>query len=230
MVAKKGKGEGKTRFSVQCPQGFAGCTIKSVRFNLFFDGPGGLVKLFEGHKAVDYKFACRTAPGPSTPAGSRRTERKEAEHHVGAAGPLRLGQRPDEEALGRLERLGQAHGRRVDQPAPDAEQRPVRVQRRVLREGDERRRDGRLQEQALLRRERARDQRAVRARRERSEEPRDAAVPRFRRPRPEARPRRGGQRRRDERGGQRLLDPLPPRGALRQQARPRARRRRAPKK
>ncbi len=65
MVAKKGKGEGKTRFSVQCAQGFAGCTIKSVRFNLFFDGPGGLVKLFEGHKPVEYKFACRTAPGPN---------------------------------------------------------------------------------------------------------------------------------------------------------------------
>jgi hypothetical protein len=64
MVTKKGKGEGKTRFSVQCPQGFAGCTIKSVRFNLFFDGPGGLVKLFEGHKAVDYTFKCATVGVP----------------------------------------------------------------------------------------------------------------------------------------------------------------------
>ena len=55
----KGQGERKTRFSVQCPQGFAGCTIKSVRFNLFFDGPP-LVKLFEGHQPVDYTFKCGT--------------------------------------------------------------------------------------------------------------------------------------------------------------------------
>lgn len=67
MVARKGKGEGKTRFSVVCAQGFAGCTIKNVRFNLFFDGPGGLVKLFEGHKAVDYTFKC--APGGVPPGG-----------------------------------------------------------------------------------------------------------------------------------------------------------------
>ncbi len=63
LVTKKGKGAGKTRFSVQCPAGFAGCTIKSVRFDLFFDGPP-LVKLFEGHRAVDYKFACRTLGVP----------------------------------------------------------------------------------------------------------------------------------------------------------------------
>jgi hypothetical protein len=58
MVPAKGQGEGKTRFSVQCAEGFAGCTIKSVRFDLFFDGPP-LVKLFEGHQAVEYKFVCR---------------------------------------------------------------------------------------------------------------------------------------------------------------------------
>ncbi len=73
MVAKKGKGEGKTRFSVQCPQGFAGCTIKSVRFNLFFDGPGGLMKLFEGHKAVDYTFKCATV---GVPPGGGPSDRK----------------------------------------------------------------------------------------------------------------------------------------------------------
>ena len=68
-ITKKGKGEGKTRFSVQCPAGFAGCTIKSVRFDLFFDGPP-LVKLFEGHHAVDYKFVCRTLGPP--PGGDRK--------------------------------------------------------------------------------------------------------------------------------------------------------------
>jgi hypothetical protein len=65
MVTKKGKGEGKTRFSVQCPAGFPGCTIKNVRFNLFFDGPP-LVKLFEGHQAVDYTFKCATVGVPPT--------------------------------------------------------------------------------------------------------------------------------------------------------------------
>jgi hypothetical protein len=64
-VTKKGQGEGKTRFSVQCPAGFAGCTIKNVRFNLFFDGPP-LVKLFEGHEAVDYTFKCATVGVPPT--------------------------------------------------------------------------------------------------------------------------------------------------------------------
>jgi hypothetical protein len=64
MVTKKGAGEGKTRISVACPQGFAGCTIKTIRFDLFFDGPSGLVKLFEDHKAVDYAFTCRTIGTP----------------------------------------------------------------------------------------------------------------------------------------------------------------------
>jgi hypothetical protein len=65
MVTKKGRGEGKTRISVQCPQGFEGCTIKTIRFDLFFDGPP-LVKLFEGHQAVDYTFKCRPAGVPPT--------------------------------------------------------------------------------------------------------------------------------------------------------------------
>lgn len=69
MVAKKGRGEGKTRISVQCPQGFEGCTIKSIRFDLFFDGPP-LVKLFEGHQAVDYTFKCRPAGVP--PNGDKK--------------------------------------------------------------------------------------------------------------------------------------------------------------
>lgn len=69
MVAKKGRGEGKTRISVQCPQGFAGCTIKNIRFDLFFDGPP-LVKLFEGHQAVDDTFTCRPAGGP--PNGDKK--------------------------------------------------------------------------------------------------------------------------------------------------------------
>jgi hypothetical protein len=62
MVTKKGQGEGKTRISVQCPQGFAGCTIKTIRFDLFHDqpAPAPLLKLFEGHKPVDYTFTCRT--------------------------------------------------------------------------------------------------------------------------------------------------------------------------
>lgn len=63
-VPKKGQGEGKTRISVQCPPGFAGCPIKSIRFNLFFDGPP-LVKLFEGHRPVEYKFTCRTGENPT---------------------------------------------------------------------------------------------------------------------------------------------------------------------
>ncbi len=64
MVMKKGAGEGKTRISVACPQGFPGCTIKTIRFDLFFDGPSGLVRLFEDHKAVDYAFTCRTIGTP----------------------------------------------------------------------------------------------------------------------------------------------------------------------
>ena len=62
MVTKKGQGEGKTRFSVQCPEGFAGCTIKTVRYDLFHDAPppAGLTRLFEGHQPVDYTFKCRT--------------------------------------------------------------------------------------------------------------------------------------------------------------------------
>jgi len=58
MVTAKGEGKGTTRFSVACPQGFAGCTITTVRFDLFFDGPP-LVKLFEGHQAVKYTFVCK---------------------------------------------------------------------------------------------------------------------------------------------------------------------------
>jgi hypothetical protein len=69
MVTKKGQGEGKTRFSVQCPPGFAGCTIKTVRYDLFHDAPppAGLTKLFEGHQAVDYTFRCGDNPtgGPN---------------------------------------------------------------------------------------------------------------------------------------------------------------------
>jgi hypothetical protein len=62
MVMQKGRGEGKTRISVQCPEGFAGCTIKTIRFDLFHDqpAPAPLLKLFEGHQAVDYTFKCRT--------------------------------------------------------------------------------------------------------------------------------------------------------------------------
>ncbi|HEY3351222.1 MAG TPA: hypothetical protein VGM13_15715 [Thermoanaerobaculia bacterium] len=60
-VTKKGQGEGKTRISVQCPPGFAGCTIKTIRFDLFHDqpAPAPLLKLFEGHQPVDYAFTCR---------------------------------------------------------------------------------------------------------------------------------------------------------------------------
>lgn len=69
MITKKGKGEGKTRFSVMCTPGFPGCTIKNVRFNLFFDGPP-LVSLFEGHKAVDYTFKCPTVG--TNPGGDKK--------------------------------------------------------------------------------------------------------------------------------------------------------------
>ena len=69
VSVSKGQGQGKTRFSVQCAAGFAGCTIKSVRFNLFFDGPP-LVKLFEGHQPVDYTFKCRPAGVP--PDGEKK--------------------------------------------------------------------------------------------------------------------------------------------------------------
>lgn len=63
----KGQGQGRTRFSVVCKQGFAGCTIKTVRFNLFHDqpAPAPLLNLFEGHQPVEYKFVCRTVPGPN---------------------------------------------------------------------------------------------------------------------------------------------------------------------
>ncbi len=64
MVTKKGEGKGTTRFSVACPQGFAGCTITTVRFDLFFDGPP-LAKLFEGHQAVKYTFTCGATGGPT---------------------------------------------------------------------------------------------------------------------------------------------------------------------
>jgi hypothetical protein len=70
MVAKKGQGEGKTRISVACPEGFAGCTIKTIRFDLFFDSPTGLVRLFEDHKAVNYAFTCRTIGTP--PGGDKK--------------------------------------------------------------------------------------------------------------------------------------------------------------
>ncbi len=66
MVTKKGPGEGKTRISVQCPKGFAGCTIKTIRFDLFHDqpAPAPLLKLFEGHQPVDYTFKCQTVGTP----------------------------------------------------------------------------------------------------------------------------------------------------------------------
>jgi hypothetical protein len=70
MVTHKGQGEGKTRISVECTKGFAGCTIKTIRFDLFFDGPSGLVKLFEDHRAVDYTFTCRTIGTP--PGGDKK--------------------------------------------------------------------------------------------------------------------------------------------------------------
>lgn len=65
----KGQGQGKTRFSVQCPTPASPCVIKSVRFNLFFDGPP-LVKLFEGHHAVEYTFKCATVG--TNPGGDRK--------------------------------------------------------------------------------------------------------------------------------------------------------------
>ncbi len=63
VMVNKGQGQGKTRISVQCAPGFAGCTIKTIRFDLFHDqpAPAPLLKLFEGHQAVDYTFVCRTA-------------------------------------------------------------------------------------------------------------------------------------------------------------------------
>ncbi|MEA2601673.1 MAG: hypothetical protein QOF89_2665 [Acidobacteriota bacterium] len=64
-IAKKGRGEGKTRFSVQCSGTFTTCHITKVRYNLFHDSPGGLVNLFEGHATVDFTFKCppSTQPG-----------------------------------------------------------------------------------------------------------------------------------------------------------------------
>lgn len=63
VMVNKGQGQGKTRISVQCAQGFAGCAIKTIRYDLFHDqpAPAPLLKLFEGHQAVDYNFVCRTA-------------------------------------------------------------------------------------------------------------------------------------------------------------------------
>lgn len=62
MVTKKGRGEGKTRISVQCPAGFAGCTIKTIRVEFFHDAPPApptrLVP--SSNVAVDYTFKCRT--------------------------------------------------------------------------------------------------------------------------------------------------------------------------
>jgi hypothetical protein len=75
IVAQKGKGEGKTRISVQCPPGFGGCTIKTIRFDLFHDqAPAPLLKLFEGHRAVDYTFKCATLGPPpmKTPHGDKQ--------------------------------------------------------------------------------------------------------------------------------------------------------------
>jgi hypothetical protein len=67
-VAKKGQGEGKTRISVQCPQGFEGCTIKTIRVEFFHDAPPApptrLVP--SSNVAVDYTFKCRPAGGPPT--------------------------------------------------------------------------------------------------------------------------------------------------------------------
>jgi hypothetical protein len=63
MVTQKGRGEGKTRISVQCPAGFAGCTIKTIRVEFFHDAPPApptrLVP--SSNVAVDYTFKCRTA-------------------------------------------------------------------------------------------------------------------------------------------------------------------------
>jgi hypothetical protein len=72
MVTKKGKGEGKTRISVQCPQGFAGCTIKTIRVEFFHDAPPApLARLVpSSNVAVDYAFKCRVAgvpPGDKKP-------------------------------------------------------------------------------------------------------------------------------------------------------------------
>jgi hypothetical protein len=68
MVTKKGRGEGKTRISVQCPPGFAGCTIKTIRVEFFHDAPPDpptrLVP--SSNVAVDYTFKCRPAGVPPT--------------------------------------------------------------------------------------------------------------------------------------------------------------------
>jgi hypothetical protein len=58
LIATRGRGEGKVRFSVQCTGTFTTCHITKVRYNLFHDFPGGLVKLFEGHATVNYTFRC----------------------------------------------------------------------------------------------------------------------------------------------------------------------------
>jgi hypothetical protein len=61
MVTKKGQGEGKTRISVQCPPGFAGCTIKTIRYEFFHDAPPAPpARLVPSRNvAVDYTFTCR---------------------------------------------------------------------------------------------------------------------------------------------------------------------------
>jgi hypothetical protein len=63
FMATKGKGEGKTRISVQCPPGFEGCTIKTIRYEFFYDAPPAPpTRLVPSRTTpVDYTFKCRTA-------------------------------------------------------------------------------------------------------------------------------------------------------------------------